>query len=117
MYHELVLTTKEYMRNVLVVDPKWLFELAPKFYKQGDPAVLSKQKRNEKIEPLHDRYNPKGEGPGHLSVASNPGTQRTHTHAHTQTNQALSNPHRLAPQPPPTPPHTSDEWRLSKRKG
>lgn len=60
MYHELVLTTKEYMRNVLVVDPKWLFELAPKFYKQGDPAVLSKQKRNEKIEPLHDRFNPKG---------------------------------------------------------
>jgi ATP-dependent RNA helicase DHX8/PRP22 len=30
LYHELVLTTKEYMRNVMVVDPKWLLELAPR---------------------------------------------------------------------------------------
>ena len=28
IYHELVLTTKEYMRNVLTLDPKWLVELA-----------------------------------------------------------------------------------------
>jgi hypothetical protein len=34
IYHELILTTKEYMRNVLTVDPKWLIELAPNFYKQ-----------------------------------------------------------------------------------
>jgi ATP-dependent RNA helicase DHX8/PRP22 len=59
IYHELVLTTKEWMRNVLAIDPKWLFELAPKFYKQANPAVISKAKKAEKIEPLFDRFNPK----------------------------------------------------------
>jgi ATP-dependent RNA helicase DHX8/PRP22 len=58
VYHELVLTTKEYMRNVLAIDPKWLVELAPNFYKQGDPSKLSKAKKQMKIEPLFDRYNP-----------------------------------------------------------
>lgn len=58
LYHELVLTSKEYMRNVLAIDPKWLVELAPAFYKKGDPTKLSKQKRQQKIEPLYDRFNP-----------------------------------------------------------
>ena len=58
IYHELVLTTKEYMRNVLSIDPKWLVELAPNFYKQGDPTKPSKAKQQQKIEPLFDRYNP-----------------------------------------------------------
>jgi ATP-dependent RNA helicase DHX8/PRP22 len=58
LYHELVLTTKEYMRNVLVVDPKWLTELAPRFYKASDPTKLSKAKRRVRIEPLYDRFNP-----------------------------------------------------------
>jgi ATP-dependent RNA helicase DHX8/PRP22 len=59
LYHELVLTTKEYMRNVIAIDAKWLVELAPNFYKRSDPAKLSKVKLKEKIEPLFDRYNPK----------------------------------------------------------
>ena len=58
IYHELVLTSKEYMRNVLSIDPKWLVELAPNFYKQSDPNKLSKAKRQQKIEPLFDRRNP-----------------------------------------------------------
>ena len=58
IYHELVLTTKEYMRNVLTLDPKWLVELAPNFYKRSDPTKLSKAKKAEKIEPLYDRFNP-----------------------------------------------------------
>jgi len=58
IYHDLVLTTKEYMRNVLAVDPKWLIELAPKFYKNSDPNKPSKAKKAQKIEPLYDRYNP-----------------------------------------------------------
>eukprot|EP01038_Epipyxis_sp_PR26KG_P008095 gene8095-10964_t len=58
IYHELVLTTKEYMRNVLTLDPKWLVELAPKHYKQANPNQMSKAKKNEKIEPLYDRFNP-----------------------------------------------------------
>jgi ATP-dependent RNA helicase DHX8/PRP22 len=49
IYHELVLTTKEYMRNVLAIEPKWLIELAPKFYSQGDPTKMTKAKRMMKV--------------------------------------------------------------------
>ncbi|UPQ97127.1 DEAH-box nuclear pre-mRNA splicing factor [Chloropicon primus] len=56
VYFELVLTTKEYMREVCSVDPKWLIELAPRFFKEADPQMLSKRKRNERIEPLFDKY-------------------------------------------------------------
>nr|GMD52597.1 probable pre-mRNA-splicing factor ATP-dependent RNA helicase DEAH5 [Ipomoea batatas] len=56
IYHELVMTTKEYMREVTVIDPKWLVELAPRFFKVADPTKLSKRKRQERIEPLYDRY-------------------------------------------------------------
>jgi ATP-dependent RNA helicase DHX8/PRP22 len=59
IYHELVLTTKEYMRNILVIDAKWLTELAPAFYKRADPNKLTRAKRSEKIEPLYDHFNPK----------------------------------------------------------
>lgn len=56
IYHELVMTTKEYMREVTVIDPKWLVELAPRFYRSSDPTKMSKRKRQERIEPLYDRY-------------------------------------------------------------
>lgn len=57
IYHELVMTTKEYIREVTVIDPKWLVELAPRFFKLSDPTKLSKRKCQERIEPLYDRYN------------------------------------------------------------
>eukprot|EP00899_Mesostigma_viride_P013186 jgi/Mesvir1/21869/Mv04246-RA.1 len=56
IYHELVLTTKEYMREVIAIEPKWMVELAPRFFRKSDPTKLSKRKRMEKIEPLYDRY-------------------------------------------------------------
>ncbi|XP_041021347.1 probable pre-mRNA-splicing factor ATP-dependent RNA helicase DEAH5 [Juglans microcarpa x Juglans regia] len=56
IYNELVMTTKEYMREVTVIDPKWLVELAPRFFKVADPTKMSKRKRQERIEPLYDRY-------------------------------------------------------------
>ncbi|KAF8108125.1 hypothetical protein N665_0114s0018 [Sinapis alba] len=56
IYHDLVMTTKEYMREVTVIDPKWLVELAPRFFKVADPTHMSKRKRQERIEPLYDRY-------------------------------------------------------------
>ena len=59
IYHELVMTTKEYMRNCLAIDAKWLYELAPAFYKVADPNTITRAKRKEKIEPLFDRFNPK----------------------------------------------------------
>ncbi|KAK1376639.1 RNA helicase [Heracleum sosnowskyi] len=56
IYNELVMTTKEYMREVIVVDPKWLVEVAPRFFKVADLTKMSKRKRQECIEPLYDRY-------------------------------------------------------------
>lgn len=58
IYHELVLTTKEYMRNVMALEPKWLVEFAPMYYKSADPNRLSRRKMRERIEPLYDRFNP-----------------------------------------------------------
>uniref|UniRef100_A0A8C5CFV2 RNA helicase n=1 Tax=Gadus morhua TaxID=8049 RepID=A0A8C5CFV2_GADMO len=56
VYHELVLTTKEYMREVTTIDPRWLVEFAPAFYRVGDPTRLSKQKKQQRLEPLYNRY-------------------------------------------------------------
>ena len=56
VYHELVLTTKEYMRECTAIDAKWLVELAPTFFKQADQTKLSKNKKAEKIEPLFNKY-------------------------------------------------------------
>lgn len=61
IYHNLVLTSKEYMRECLAIEPKWLIELAPQFYRSSDPNKLSKRKRRERIEPLYDRYHPPNE--------------------------------------------------------
>ena len=36
VFHELVLTSKEYMRNVIEIEPQWLIEIAPHYYKQKD---------------------------------------------------------------------------------
>ena len=36
IYHELVLTTKEYMRQVTDLKPKWLVEIAPHYYQLKD---------------------------------------------------------------------------------
>ena len=39
------------------IDPKWLVELAPRFFKSADAHKLSRRKRAERLEPLYDRYN------------------------------------------------------------
>ena len=36
LYHELVLTTKEYMRQVTEIKPEWLLEIAPHYYDPKD---------------------------------------------------------------------------------
>lgn len=56
IYHTLLLTTKEYMQCTTVIEPKWLAEAAPTFYKVADSRRMSKRKRHEKIEPLFNRY-------------------------------------------------------------
>eukprot|EP00475_Leptophrys_vorax_P014240 TRINITY_DN20642_c0_g1_i3.p1 TRINITY_DN20642_c0_g1~~TRINITY_DN20642_c0_g1_i3.p1 ORF type:complete len:414 (+),score=110.63 TRINITY_DN20642_c0_g1_i3:104-1345(+) len=40
VYHELVMTSKEYMRTVTAIEAQWLEELAPNFFKQRKPINL-----------------------------------------------------------------------------
>jgi ATP-dependent RNA helicase DHX8/PRP22 len=54
VFHELVNTTREYMRNAIAIDPRWLIELAPAFYRRASPAEITERKRNERIAPLSD---------------------------------------------------------------
>jgi ATP-dependent RNA helicase DHX8/PRP22 len=62
LYHEVTLTTKEYMRTVTMIDPRWLAELAPRFFKLAAADQMTERKRRQKIEPLFDpREQIKGE--------------------------------------------------------
>lgn len=40
LYYELVLTSKEYMRSNMPIQPEWLVEAAPHFYKSKDLEAL-----------------------------------------------------------------------------
>ncbi|CEM33558.1 unnamed protein product [Vitrella brassicaformis CCMP3155] len=42
VYTELVLTTKEYMRNVIEIKPEWLREVAPHYYKASEVDFAAK---------------------------------------------------------------------------
>jgi pre-mRNA-splicing factor ATP-dependent RNA helicase DHX16 len=46
IYHELVFTSKEYMRQVIDIDPKWLTETAPHFYHLKDIKETKTPKEN-----------------------------------------------------------------------
>ena len=49
VYHELIMTKKEYMRNVTTVDGEWLAELGPMFFsKKDDVNARKKQEIYEK---------------------------------------------------------------------
>ena len=39
LYHELVLTSKEYMRQVIEIQPTWLHEAAPHFYTEKELEI------------------------------------------------------------------------------
>eukprot|EP00127_Corallochytrium_limacisporum_P000349 Clim_evm44s11 gene=Clim_evmTU44s11 len=61
VYHELVFTSREYMREVTRIHPKWLVELAPAFFRFADPMQVSRHKRKERIEPLFNKFREKDE--------------------------------------------------------
>ncbi|CDJ53433.1 hypothetical protein EBH_0007440 [Eimeria brunetti] len=56
VYHELVLTTKEYLRDCCTIEPLWLCDVAPKLFKPADQQRLSRRKMRERIEPLYNRF-------------------------------------------------------------
>lgn len=45
IYHELILTSKEYMRNVIAIDPKWLIDVAGNFYQNSSSMSLNSRKK------------------------------------------------------------------------
>ena len=47
IYNELVFTTKEYMRNVLEIEPEWLIEIAPHAYSEKDLKPDKKSLANQ----------------------------------------------------------------------
>lgn len=56
LYHTLVLTSKEYMQQTTAIEPKWLTEAAPTFFKVAPTDRLSKRKKAERIQPLHNKF-------------------------------------------------------------
>jgi ATP-dependent RNA helicase DHX8/PRP22 len=56
IYNELILTTREYCHTVTAIEPKWLVDVAPQFFKVADANKISKRKKQEKIEPLYNKY-------------------------------------------------------------
>ncbi|CAI4432142.1 CEL_1a_G0014800.mRNA.1.CDS.1 [Saccharomyces cerevisiae] len=54
IYHSIVLTSREYMSQVTSIEPQWLLEVAPHFYKAGDAESQSRKKA--KIIPLHNKF-------------------------------------------------------------
>ncbi|KXX75249.1 Pre-mRNA-splicing factor ATP-dependent RNA helicase prp22 [Madurella mycetomatis] len=57
IYHELVLTSREYMHWTTSIEPKWLVEAAPTFFKlAGTNGNMSTRRKQERIEPLYNRF-------------------------------------------------------------
>ncbi|KAI0435356.1 P-loop containing nucleoside triphosphate hydrolase protein [Xylaria sp. FL1042] len=56
IYSTLVLTVKEYMHFTTSIEPKWLVEAAPTFFKVAPTDKLSKRKKAERIQPLYNKY-------------------------------------------------------------
>lgn len=54
IYHSLVLTSKEYMSHVTSIEPHWLVESAPHFYKVI--GAESESRKRAKIAPLYNKF-------------------------------------------------------------
>ncbi|EAL64456.1 DEAD/DEAH box helicase [Dictyostelium discoideum AX4] len=53
VYHELVMTSKEYMQIVTAVDPNWLAEMGPMFFS----IKKSLKDKKRKLDPIKDKIN------------------------------------------------------------
>ncbi|CAI6273681.1 unnamed protein product [Periconia digitata] len=56
IYGSIVESTKEYMHVVSLIEPKWLVEAAPAYFKVAPTDRLSKRKKAERIQPLHNKF-------------------------------------------------------------
>ncbi|XP_069114434.1 pre-mRNA-splicing factor ATP-dependent RNA helicase PRP16-like [Argopecten irradians] len=53
VYHELVMTSKEYMQCVTSVDGQWLAELGPMFYSIKDPSKTRQERKKVAVEEMN----------------------------------------------------------------
>lgn len=44
IFNEVVQTSKDYMRDITVIDPQWLYELAPHYYQFGTESEIAKKR-------------------------------------------------------------------------
>ena len=49
MYNEFMLTSKSYIRTLLVIDPEWLFEVAPSYFDLAEFPNSESKRRLERI--------------------------------------------------------------------
>ena len=49
MYNEFLLTSKNYIRTVLVIDPEWLFEVAPDYFDLDEFPAGEARRRLERV--------------------------------------------------------------------
>ncbi|KAK0119605.1 DEAH-box ATP-dependent RNA helicase prp22 [Cadophora gregata] len=56
IYNTLIMTSKEYMHYTTSIEPKWLVEAAPSFFKVAPTDKLSKRKKAERIQPLYNKF-------------------------------------------------------------
>jgi len=56
VYHELVQTSREYIRQVCAIEAHWLPEVAPNLFQKIAAGKASKKKQVERIKPLHSRF-------------------------------------------------------------
>lgn len=50
LYHEIVLTTKNYIRTCIEVKPEWLLEIQPDYFKPSKIKILETRKELERAE-------------------------------------------------------------------
>ena len=53
MYHELIMTTEEYMHTATAVDGYWLAKLGPMFFSMKNKGVMSSESRKEALSHYH----------------------------------------------------------------
>ena len=52
LYDDLRMTKREYMTELLAIEPQWLVELAPAFYARPKEGRLTKEQAAERFTPI-----------------------------------------------------------------
>lgn len=56
LYHEITLTSREYMKSIMEIKPQWLVKEAPNFFKQCSETEMKRRRKEIRLEPLYDKF-------------------------------------------------------------